>query len=553
MLLLWFSKLGLLLLCSTLVAARTRDGRMNGNVRPIPGVPRIEVLEGPVTSRNGTTIPPYNTTYYFQQLIDHNNPSAGTFTQRYWHTWEFYEKGGPIILMTPWVFIDHLAADGYYGYLTNRTINGLIAQQSNGATIVLEHRFYGLSNPRPDLSVKSLQLHTIAQAIQDLKYFAENVDLPMPGGNAVKPDTTPWILAGGSYAGALTSFTKATIDTFFIGYASSAVVQNIVDFWGYFEPIRQNMPKNCSADVQAAITHIDKVLTAGSNSSIQSLKATFGLEAVKHNDDAAGALRNNLWDWQALQPDSGPGTQFTEFCDALEVKNGKNAPASGWGTSHAISAWGSYFKNTYLPLVCGDDDRDDCLGTYNTSQSYWTDTSINNSGRSWQWIVCNEVGFFQDSAPVGTPSLVSRLIQPAYDSRQCQQMFPKAFRKPPVPNVAKTNALYKGWNVTEPRLFFATGSRDPWREATKSADNTDFKSTTAQPIAESDGFHCSDLLTSEGQADATIAAVQQKALASIKVWLTEWPSHKKGKRDAVSPKAASSKPINAWMKSFGSA
>jgi hypothetical protein len=29
----------------------------------------------------------------FDQLIDHNNPSRGTFKQRFWHTWEFYEPG----------------------------------------------------------------------------------------------------------------------------------------------------------------------------------------------------------------------------------------------------------------------------------------------------------------------------------------------------------------------------------------------------------------------------------------------------------------------------
>lgn len=46
-------------------------------------------------------IPPYDTVYYFNQLIDHNQPSLGTFRQRYWHTWEFYRPGGPIILNTP--------------------------------------------------------------------------------------------------------------------------------------------------------------------------------------------------------------------------------------------------------------------------------------------------------------------------------------------------------------------------------------------------------------------------------------------------------------------
>lgn len=87
------------------------------------------------------------------------------------------------------------------------TIDGQIAQQQNGATIVMEHRFYGESNPYNDLSVASLKVHTIQQAIEDLVYFAQNVKLAMPGGDSVTPDKAPWILVGGSYAGALTAWT----------------------------------------------------------------------------------------------------------------------------------------------------------------------------------------------------------------------------------------------------------------------------------------------------------------------------------------------------------
>lgn len=76
-----------------------------------------------------------------------------------------------------------------------------VAQQQNGSTIILEHRFYGFSNPYPDLSVKSFQVHTIQQAIDDLEYFATNVNLPMPNGDQLTPDKAPWILIGGSYAG----------------------------------------------------------------------------------------------------------------------------------------------------------------------------------------------------------------------------------------------------------------------------------------------------------------------------------------------------------------
>ncbi|KAG5648816.1 hypothetical protein DXG03_000165 [Asterophora parasitica] len=194
-----------LALLSQLATAALRDGRPHANVMRPPGIPTVQLIapETPVISRNGTELPPYNTTYYFDQLIDHNNPSLGTFKQRFWHTYEYYEKGGPIIISTP----GEGNADGYFSYLTNRTINGQLAQQQNGSTIVIEHRFYGFSNPRPDLSVESLKLHTIQQAIDDLVYFAKTVNLPMPGGDQITPDKAPWILIGGSYSGALTSWT----------------------------------------------------------------------------------------------------------------------------------------------------------------------------------------------------------------------------------------------------------------------------------------------------------------------------------------------------------
>ena len=61
-----------------------------------PLVHKVDVPDPLTTTfvdRNGTELPPLNATYYFDQLIDHNNPSLGTFKQRYWHTWEFYGPG----------------------------------------------------------------------------------------------------------------------------------------------------------------------------------------------------------------------------------------------------------------------------------------------------------------------------------------------------------------------------------------------------------------------------------------------------------------------------
>lgn len=91
-----------LFFASTCARGALRDGRAHGNIAPHAAMPRVEFEKStPVTSRNGTVLPPYDTIYYFDQLIDHSNPSLGTFKQRFWHTYEFYESGGPIVLFTP--------------------------------------------------------------------------------------------------------------------------------------------------------------------------------------------------------------------------------------------------------------------------------------------------------------------------------------------------------------------------------------------------------------------------------------------------------------------
>ena len=78
-------------------------------------------------------------------------------------------------------------------------------------------------------------------------------------------------------------------ETFYATYSSSGVVQAITDFWRYFEPIRQYMPANCSADVQAVTARVDEVFSGTNATAINQLKELFGLGELNHLDDAAGA------------------------------------------------------------------------------------------------------------------------------------------------------------------------------------------------------------------------------------------------------------------------
>jgi len=281
------------------------------------------------------------------------------------------------------------------------------------------------------------------------------------------------------------------------------------------------------------IALVDEVFSGTNATAIDQLKELFGLGGVSHLDDAAGALRNNLWSWENLQPNTGSNAAFFEFCDALEVKDGVSAPASGWGLEHALPTWGNYFKTVSLPAICGEENAESCFGTYDPDESYWTDIKIENGHRSWNWLVCREIGFYGTGAPAG-PTLVSRLIRPDYYERQCTLMFREAFSQPPVPDTVRTNAKYHGWSVNETRLFFANGHQDPWREATMSAETQGLVGTPDQPIEISNGFHTSDM-SIYSRIDPTIAAVQDKALASFKVWLSDWPEYKRELKVDVAP------------------
>ena len=76
--------LALPLLLPHVVSQTEASQRRRPNTPPIPVIPVVDTegLDAPVNSANNA-LPPYSTWYYFQQLIDHNDPSLGTFTQRY--------------------------------------------------------------------------------------------------------------------------------------------------------------------------------------------------------------------------------------------------------------------------------------------------------------------------------------------------------------------------------------------------------------------------------------------------------------------------------------
>lgn len=253
----------------------------------------------------------------FDQLIDHSQPHLGTFKQRFFYSTIYYKGPGyPIAMEAP----SESPLDPDYMSLDNVTMVGLIAQNLGGASITLEHRFYGQSSPvaPQDFNTETLQQLTLQNSVDDLVYFARNVKLPFDPEGKSHPDRAPWTLSGCSYAGALSAWTEAIAPGTFWAYeAGSAVVEALEDLWQYYVPIEQAMPRNCSADFRGIVKHVDDVFHNGTATQKAQLKDQLGLSSYT-DEDAIWAVSSWVSSWQGQQYASGY-TRFFRFCDYIEV------------------------------------------------------------------------------------------------------------------------------------------------------------------------------------------------------------------------------------------
>lgn len=460
--------------------------------------------------------------------------------------------GSPIVLFTP----GEVNATGYTSYLSTNRTTGVIAERIGAATIVLEHRYWGTSTPFADLTTENLKHLTLENSIKDLTNFAKTVRLPFARHSHSNAADVPWVFSGGSYSGALAAWVEAVDPgTIWAYHSSSAPVQAVSDYWGYFLPVQQGMPKNCSTDVSLVIDHMDEVLTSGSDAEVLALKTKFGMQDVLHNDDLMAALENGPWLWQGNQFYRNTG--FFDWCDYIEnvhfsqtnstsnlttYKNTSTVPGpEGVGLAKALEGYAAWTKAEFLPGYCesfgyfSGELNTDCLDTYNTSNPMFTDTSLSNTlDRQWVWMTCNEpFGYWQTGAPRDRPTIVSRLVTPEYWIRQCGLYFPPAadgttYGLSSGRTEAGVNAYTQGWqNTNTSRLIYVNGDFDPWREASVSSDlrpEGPLASTKQVPVKiVPGGFHTSDLVTQNGAVNEEVKQVIDEVVEQIAAWVGEFP------------------------------
>ena len=91
----------------------------------------------------------------------------------------------------------------------------MVGSQYNAQFLVLEHRFYGDSQPFDDWSLDNLAYLNSEQGLADLAYFISNMNT----------NNVEVMVVGGSYPGALSAWFRSRYPHLAVGsWASSAVV-----------------------------------------------------------------------------------------------------------------------------------------------------------------------------------------------------------------------------------------------------------------------------------------------------------------------------------------
>ncbi|KAF2848562.1 serine peptidase-like protein [Plenodomus tracheiphilus IPT5] len=410
---------------------------------------------------------------FFHNETRYEPHANGSFNLRYWFDSTYYKPGGPVFVLLG----GETDGEERLPFLQKGIVHQVI-KATGGLGVILEHRYYGKSFPVPDLTTKNLRFLSTEQSLAEIDYFARNVHFDGIDSDLTAPKT-PWVVYGGSYAGAQAAFLRVVYpETFWGAISSSGVTTAIYDYWQYFEPARLFGPPDCIKNTQLLIDVVDGILIRQNDTAkVQALKDVFGLPNVTDNRDFAQiitgvyGLQSTNWDpkensaslfnyCQNITADEPSGENLRSSIADLVSTAGYSSNtlvqnitlnAVAWVNSSALTYWRSsnQTQDSYFTSLNAT-----ALQSYTTLEDY--------GATSWSYQVCTEWGYIQTgNTPADIKPLISRTLDVDYLTFNCRAQF-NITTPPEVERINK----YGNYSIEYERLAFLGGNADPWRPAT---------------------------------------------------------------------------------------
>ncbi|CEL08727.1 hypothetical protein ASPCAL11872 [Aspergillus calidoustus] len=519
-------------------------------------LPSSQTIASPTTYTAHNISVPIDHFHNETRYAPHTN---NTFNLRYWFDASHYAPGGPVFIIAA----GETNGEDRFPFLSQGIVTQL-AEAYSGLGVILEHRYYGESYPFENLTVENIRFLSTDQALADYAYFAHNVVFPGLEDLDLTASNVPWIAYGGSYAGAMVAFLRKLYPETFLGaVSSSGVTAAIIDYWAYFEPIRNYGPAQCIDAIQTRTDLVDRLLIGNpKNETLHAqLQASFGFANPINNTDFVNLLSGPLGSFQSRNWDPAVGSyEFRHYCDNITAAEPLYPPNNATALLPALVAAAGYDASNATLLA---NLRNEIGYLNHTVQSYIassetpTNQSVSNgslpkdAGTSWTYQVCTEWGYFMpgSTVPSSIRPLLSRLITLEYTANVC----PETFNITAPPDVSQINK-HGGLRFSYPRVAILGGVADPWRDATPHAEGLPGRvSTDDEPFLlldvaaekvwdgirggvhhwDQNGLSAEDV--GEGQkAPRAVVELQREIVRFVGGWLEEWEEERgEGARDAL--------------------
>jgi len=430
---------------------------------------------------------------HFTQKLDHFNANdTRTWSQLYQINNDAYKAGGPMFVMISGEGPASINWMTYGQWFKNARTYGAIMFQ-------LEHRFYGTSHPTTDASDANLQYLTSRQALADLDAFIKAMQ--------IQYNIQKVIVFGGSYAGNLAAWYRATYDTAIGSIASSAPVTAEVDFTQYLDTVGFAMDyfvPNCSATVQQGFTALQSLVDSKNTAQIDSLFPPCS-PALNYNDpyDIDTYYSSLINPWMGAVQYSAPDvadSQAAQMC--LTVTD----PSNGADPIHRLS----YLYKTLQS--CTDHDYNSEITAL--KKTSWDSFYVYEGSRQWIWQTCNEFGYYQSTDSTNQP--FGQHVPVAYiEDTECTQVFGQTAAQIQA-NADTTNSYYKGVKGNEKKVFLPNGSIDPWHNLAIYQAAPDPSDTLGYMTGTS---HCYDMGDDISTDPAQLTNVRNQITQQIGQWL----------------------------------
>ncbi|KAJ2819806.1 hypothetical protein GGI24_004675 [Coemansia furcata] len=459
--------------------------------------------------RNASPSSSVNTTAtgWITQPVDHFGANNRTWRQQYMVNAEHYQPGGPIYLLTP-------GESGVSSMYTEETHFVSLASKTNGLMVAIEHRFFGNSNPMPDLSGASLKYLTLENTLEDFAHFIRVAKANSSSlfETAVSANSTI-VFVGGSYGGALAAWMRAKYpDLVTAAWASSAPVFNYIDFYQLDQALGRHLTaRRCGEAFAQGVKDLDAILLSNNNSELDSVRKMFSMTADTAQDIAAGvtsAITSTVNLPVMLNGDALDQSVCSFFQDTL-------APLTAYSMAVSAAVHGYAMPQAIRPY------RSMVMHGRETSVKNQGNVSLNQPFRSWYYICCTWFSNWQVAPPKDSniTAYRSQLVDREYWQDGCQSSFGSNVR--PLTDVSKHNRKWLGMLEGVTNVYYTAGELDPWRDTTvATVDGTLLNNTSSAPIFVMSGAtHTQDMQPDTIYDLNSVRMAKEMGDSLIKLWI----------------------------------